>query len=306
MKLILPTKGPTKGLKSIQKHKGFRLIRPFKVPVGALLPLLRIDLLVLIRCFLLNMVVLIRPTVALYCLVTLAYGSTDIPESEHGIHLQFCSESSGAEGLKSVGVQPKDQMEVFEKHSVNRTHFALDWRANSQLCGRNVTSYYVDVISNSPVVNLVLTWFGSFPQSTCGSQSKTNNKVRTQDGKVPESCSPYALRCDEDLRSSTIALPPIVWMIARWSNLQIRVRSWGELAEPELCHAEPAKEEEGKREKDDAGAGGELGDKALTQKSCGYSTTNLTPVVFHCIIFKSTDADGGGEEDSKNPAASAS
>jgi hypothetical protein len=144
----------------------------------------------------------------LYLFLVIAAGLEEkTPKSFHGMSLQYCTETDGSEGMDSSKVQPSDQMELFQSFSVNRTHFELRWKSNPQVCGKNVTSYDVDVTSDSVIINAILGWFGAFPQSMCAKGSKSNNKVRTQEGVVPNSCSPYPQRCDEEARVSTIALP---------------------------------------------------------------------------------------------------
>ena len=265
---------------------------------------------------------------------------TESSASMHGMSMEFCSDSSGEAGLESTTNQPTDQLERFEFYSVNRTHFHLQWRASPQLCGKNVTSYLVDVVSSSPIVNLALGWFGSFPQSTCDPDSKSNNKIKTQNGTVPNACSPYSLRCNKRRRTSTVALPASLWPLVRFANLQFRIRSVGTLArrvegeeKEEVAACQQTEDAELPSEHGEAGGpgggggeeeagegedhGGEGEEKkrrgGAPAKTCGgegaeeeeeeedadaddeddddgrtvmYSTTELKPVVFHCIVFK--------------------
>ena len=152
----------------------------------------------------------------LYLFLVIAAGLEEkTPKSFHGMSLQYCTETDGSEGMDSSKVQPSDQMELFQSFSVNRTHFELRWKSNPQVCGKNVTSYDVDVTSDSVIINAILGWFGAFPQSMCAKGSKSNNKVRTQEGVVPNSCSPYPERCDEEARVSTIAHCSKMWSMVR-------------------------------------------------------------------------------------------
>ena len=223
--------------------------------------------------------------------------ASDVPVEEHGMTLEFCTDSSGAAGLKSQKNQPSDQMERFLGHSVNRTHFKLEWQAHEALCGRNVTSYWVDVYSSSGLINAALGWFGHFPQSTClAHNSKGGSKVRTQNGTIPDSCSPWELHCDTKLRQSTVELPISMWPLVRFANIEFRIRSWGTLADrvDRTVQGEVSSEEKLITVEEETHCGSVISvepsssNATTTTDSCrdAVVSTRSTPVVFHCMVFK--------------------
>ena len=63
--------------------------------------------------------------------------------------------------------QPNDQLERWQLPYSNGTHLVVNWQPHAKLCGRNVSSYHVDVSTSMPVVNFFVGLFGQFPQDMC-------------------------------------------------------------------------------------------------------------------------------------------
>jgi len=156
-----------------------------------------------------------------------------------GIQVSFCDDKN-KDRFAALAEQPPDQLERIHTFNVNRTHFRVDWSADPKICERNVTEYWVEIDTSSWLVNAALHFYGSFPQSTCVAEvSKGTQKVRNQDGSIPNSCSPYLKNCHLKQRVSTLEIPPIAWNIVKWANVNFRVRGRGALAERLECgHAD--------------------------------------------------------------------
>ena len=79
-------------------------------------------------------------------------------------------------------VQPTNHLERWSLPADNGTHLEIPWRPDRSACGRNVSSYFVDVQTSTPVLNLFIGVFGSFPQDLCDPRgSKAKNAVSLVD-----------------------------------------------------------------------------------------------------------------------------
>lgn len=183
-------------------------------------------------------------------------GKFDVAKS---VVMGFCNrKNQNEERFETHSTQPSEHLERFHSYDINHTHFSLEWSADERLCGNNVTEYWVSVDSNSWIINAALSFYGHFPQSTCGN-SKGNSKVRTQDGSVPNACSPYRKLCHNRRRQSTLALPTLLWPLIRWARIAFRVQAWGSLAKP-VCHGDDS--------------------------DCQNFSSESIPVDFWCLVFK--------------------
>mmetsp|Transcript_16195 Transcript_16195/g.32294 ORF Transcript_16195/g.32294 Transcript_16195/m.32294 type:complete len:219 (-) Transcript_16195:10-666(-) len=179
--------------------------------------------------------------------------------SFYGAEVDFC-QAGDTDRFATVLEQPDEHHERISSYVLNQTHFTIEWRADERLCGRNVTEYWVNVETTSWLINSVLYFYGRFPQSTCQQKdSKSVQKIRTQDGSVPNSCSPYPEGCYLKKRVSSIQLPPGLWALVRWADVTFRVHTWGALAQPECNNSTGL---------------------------CKYSTTDITPMDFACLVFR--------------------
>ena len=90
----------------------------------------------------------------------------------------FCD----AAGRGFYQVQPTSHLERWSLPFDNGTHLEIPWRPDRSACGRNVSSYFVDVQTSTPVLNLFIGVFGSFPQDLCDPRgSKAKNAVSLVD-----------------------------------------------------------------------------------------------------------------------------
>ena len=90
----------------------------------------------------------------------------------------FCDASGSGFHL----VQPASHLERWALPVDNGTHLVIPWRPDGRACGRNVSSYFVDVQTSTPVLNLFMGLFGSFPQDLCDPRgSKAKNAVACVD-----------------------------------------------------------------------------------------------------------------------------
>ena len=81
----------------------------------------------------------------------------------HGLEVGFCD--SNGHGFSTK--QPADHIERWSLPRDNGTHLVIPWRPHSKACGRNVTSYDVDVTTSASFLNFFVNAFGSFPQDMC-------------------------------------------------------------------------------------------------------------------------------------------
>ena len=90
----------------------------------------------------------------------------------------FCDASGSGFHL----VQPASHLERWALPVDNGTHLVIPWKPDGRACGRNVSSYFVDVQTSTPVLNLFMGLFGSFPQDLCDPRgSKAKNAVACVD-----------------------------------------------------------------------------------------------------------------------------
>ena len=129
----------------------------------------------------------------------------------------FC----GADGSGFSPSQPPSHLERWALPYDNGTHLVVDWRADRSVCGRNVSSYLVDVRTSSSVLNLVVGLFGVFPQDVCAPTSKARSSVEVDNSKaLASACQPYPRNCHELPRRSAVPISPVL----RWlSRLEIEV-----------------------------------------------------------------------------------
>ena len=88
-------------------------------------------------------------------------GKTDVTDK---IEVGFCDQN----GRGFFKQQRPDQLERWELPYSNSSHVIVNWRADPRVCSANVTSYFVDVRTSLPVLNLFIGMFGKFPQDVCG------------------------------------------------------------------------------------------------------------------------------------------
>ena len=112
----------------------------------------------------------------------------------------FCD----AAGRGFYQVQPTSHLERWSLPFDNGTHLEIPWRPDRSACGRNVSSYFVDVQTSTPVLNLFIGVFGSFPQDLCdprGSKAKNAVSLVDEGGTCPR---PHRTR-PRPHRASTLA-----------------------------------------------------------------------------------------------------
>lgn len=138
----------------------------------------------------------------------------------------FCDASSGT-GFSLT--QPADHLERWALPVDNGTHLLVDWHPHSSICGRNVTSYEVDVAVSMPLLNLAVDFFGSFPQDICsGSKARSATTVEVN-GEVHPAvppCSPYPSGCHRTSRRSIVPIPLPLRVLAKL-DIELTIRATG-------------------------------------------------------------------------------
>eukprot|EP00620_Florenciella_sp_RCC1587_P009891 CAMPEP_0182598470 /NCGR_PEP_ID=MMETSP1324-20130603/88300_1 /TAXON_ID=236786 /ORGANISM="Florenciella sp., Strain RCC1587" /LENGTH=236 /DNA_ID=CAMNT_0024816303 /DNA_START=172 /DNA_END=882 /DNA_ORIENTATION=+ len=153
-----------------------------------------------------------------------AGGAGGAEEMSSRMQVKYCNNANDPHLLDT---QPARQLEQMTAFSLTRSTFAVDWHAAPEVCGRNITSYMVSVSTTSWPINRLMGMFGGFPQSTCSGSSKVNGQVKTQDGQVPNACSPYEDVCSERQRRSEVALPSILWVLVEYADIKFAIHAFG-------------------------------------------------------------------------------
>ena len=68
----------------------------------------------------------------------------------------FCDSHSGGGFYLE---QPRDQLERWTLPADNGTHLTIPWKPDRRACGLNVSSYFVDVKTSTPVLNFFMAVF---------------------------------------------------------------------------------------------------------------------------------------------------
>ncbi len=138
----------------------------------------------------------------------------------------FCDGRTG-DGFYTT--QPADHLERWSLPVDNGTHLIIPWRPERRACGLNVSSYWVDVKTSTPVLNLFIGLFGSFPQDLCDPRgSKARDAVNVVDSGG--TCSPYAGgTCSSRLRFTSFDVPASLRQMTKM-DVQITVRGYGSLS----------------------------------------------------------------------------
>ena len=138
----------------------------------------------------------------------------------------FCDGRTG-DGFYTT--QPADHLERWSLPVDNGTHLIIPWRPGRRACGLNVSSYWVDVKTSTPVLNLFIGLFGSFPQDLCDPRgSKARDAVNVVDSGG--TCSPYAGgTCSSRLRFTSFDVPASLRQMTKM-DVQITVRGYGSLS----------------------------------------------------------------------------
>jgi len=153
----------------------------------------------------------------------------------------FCD----AAGRGFYQVQPTSHLERWSLPFDNGTHLEIPWRPDRSACGRNVSSYFVDVQTSTPVLNLFIGVFGSFPQDLCdprGSKAKNAVSLVDEGGTCPR---PHRTR-PRPHRASTLATARALALTGADSAPRVtraRPRRAGERAgerAPRPCHTADA------------------------------------------------------------------
>lgn len=138
------------------------------------------------------------------------------------LNVGFCE----SDGTGFSGVQPADQIERWSLPQDNGSHLLIDWRPHRSVCGRNVSSYIVDVQTSIPLLNMFVGTFGSFPQDLCDPDgSKARNAVNVEETS-PGTCVPYRPRCTSPLQRTSFEVPGILRRLILL-DIEVTVRAYG-------------------------------------------------------------------------------
>lgn len=118
----------------------------------------------------------------------------------HGLEVGFCD--SDGRGFSTK--QPADQLERWSLPRDNGTHLVIPWHPHQKACGRNVTSYEVDVTTSASFLNFFVNAFGSFPQDMCDPKG---SKAREATSATAPTCSLYEKNCEKNERIATFIVP---------------------------------------------------------------------------------------------------
>ena len=140
----------------------------------------------------------------------------------HGLEVGFCD--SNGHGFSTK--QPADHIERWSLPSDNGTHLVIPWRPHSKACGRNVTSYDVDVTTSASFLNFFVNAFGSFPQDMCDPQG---SKASAATSASAPTCSAYEKGCEKNERLATFIVPRALRKLTLL-DVEVTVRAYGSLA----------------------------------------------------------------------------
>lgn len=143
--------------------------------------------------------------------------------SVSAIEVGFCDDH----GRGFYDKQPRNHLERWQLPTDNGTHLVINWKIDPRMANRNVTSYFVDVQTSQPVLNLFVGRFGGFPQDICAADgSKARDAVKTSDAVPQPTCSPYLADAPGVQRSTSFEIPDALRLMASW-NVDVVVRSYG-------------------------------------------------------------------------------
>ena len=140
----------------------------------------------------------------------------------HGLEVGFCD--SNGQGFSTK--QPADHIERWSLPRDNGTHLVIPWRPHSKACGRNVTSYDVDVTTSASFLNFFVNAFGSFPQDMCDPRG---SKAREATSASAPTCSLYEKSCEKNERLATFIVPRALRKLTLL-DVEVTVRAYGSLA----------------------------------------------------------------------------
>ena len=124
--------------------------------------------------------------------------------------------------------QPRDQLERWAMPIDNGTHLTIPWTPDRRSCGLNVSSYWVDVKTSTPVLNFFMGVFGSFPQDLCApGGSKARDAVQVSE-EAAGTCSPYGWGCTTP-RTTAFEVPAALRQMTKM-DVSITVRGYGSLS----------------------------------------------------------------------------
>ncbi|KAL1527620.1 hypothetical protein AB1Y20_009006 [Prymnesium parvum] len=126
--------------------------------------------------------------------------------------------------------QPTCQHDRWDLPVSNGTHLLITWRPDRRLCGMNVSSYFLDVRTSTPLVNFFMGIFGAFPQDMCDPRgSKARDAVHAADARG-RTCSTYPRRCDFG-RQTSFELPPALKKVVQ-TGVQVSTMAYGTISPP--------------------------------------------------------------------------
>lgn len=138
------------------------------------------------------------------------------------IEVGFCDDNGHGFYTK----QPPDHLERWELPQDNGSHLVIPWKIDRRMANRNVTSYFVDVRTSQPVLNLFVGRFGGFPQDICAAEgSKARDAVNVA-GSSTVTCSPYTGDAPTVQRSTSFEIPDALRLMASW-DVTVVVRGYG-------------------------------------------------------------------------------
>lgn len=138
-----------------------------------------------------------------------------------------------SDGTGFLKKQPADHAERWTLPFDNGTHLVVEWRASSSVCGRNVSSYHVNVKTSLPVLNMFVGAFGSFPQDLCaagGSKARDAVSVTEEEG-AKGTCAVYERLCSLATRRTTFEIPTALVQVTKW-DVEVTVMGYGSHAPP--------------------------------------------------------------------------
>ena len=130
------------------------------------------------------------------------------------VDVGFCASDGSGFFLE----QPADHLERWNLPYDNGSHLVIDWRPDRRVCGRNVSSYFVDVSTSVPVLSFFARIFGSFPQDICApGGSKARDAVDIEES-VEAACAPYPPASDgcQSERQTSFAIPAALRTLSSW------------------------------------------------------------------------------------------
>lgn len=158
--------------------------------------------------------------------LVLWYTTQSSTKKNQKMEIGFCDSSMNGFFL----VQPADQLERWTLPIDNGTHLTVPWRPDKRLCGKKVSSMYVDVKTSTNFVNFFMGIFGSFPQDQCDpAGSKGRSAVNAQDTNGGP-CPLYTWNCDFR-RELSFELPGSLRRLVQ-TGVQVSTIGYGTISPP--------------------------------------------------------------------------